>query len=130
MIGAPALSAAAKELEQYGNEKNLTALKEKTPQLLAMYRGMKQTLFPYMIEAESQKEKVPVQEWITTLQQMHDCMEQFDLDGVDAAMKKLDGFQTPEPLKGTIETLRVAVADVAMEEVMNQTETMVHLLKE
>lgn len=130
LIGAPALSAAAKELEQYGNEKNLTALKEKTPQLLAMYRGMKQTLFPYMIEAESQKEKVPVQEWITTLQQMHDCMEQFDLDGVDAAMKKLDGFQTPEPLKGTIETLRVAVADVAMEEVMNQTETMVHLLKE
>ena len=130
LIGAPALSAAAKELEQYGNEKNLTALKEKTPQLLAMYRGMKQTLFPYMIEAESQKEKVPVQEWITTLQQMHDCMEQFDLDGVDAAMKKLDGFQTPEPLKGTIETLRVAIADVAMEEVMNQTETMVHLLRE
>lgn len=130
LIGAPVLSAAAKELEQYGNEQNLAALKEKTPALLAMYRGLKQTLQPYVTEAEAQKTAASITEWIATLQQMHDCMEQFDLDGVDAAMKKLDGFQTPEPLTGSIKTLRVAVADVAMEDVMDQTETMIHLLRE
>ena len=130
LIGAPVLSAAAKELEQYGNEKNLAALKEKTPALLSMYRGLRQTLQPYVQEAESQKTKASTEEWISLLQQMHDSMEQFDVDGVDAAMNKLDGLQTPEPLKDAIETLRVAVADVAMEEVMNQTETMIGLLRE
>lgn len=130
LIGAPDLSAAARELEQYGNEKNITALQEKTASVLAMYRGLKQTLQPYVKEAETQKTAASVQDWIATLQQMHDCMEQFDLDGVDAAMQVLDQLQTPDVLSSAMETLRVAVADVAMEEVINQTETMMNLLRE
>lgn len=130
LIGAPALSAAAKELEQYGNEKNLAALKEKTASVLAMYRNLKQTLAPYVAESEEQKKEVSNQDWMTLLQTMHDCMEQFDLDGVDAALNTLNGFQTPKVLTSAMEALRVAVADVAMEDVMKQTDTMIDLLRE
>lgn len=71
LIGAPDLSAAARELEQYGNEKNITALQEKTASVLAMYRGLKQTLQPYVKEAETQKQRLPYK---TGLQRFSRCM--------------------------------------------------------
>ena len=66
---------------------------------------------------------------ITVLEQMHQCVEQFDMDGVDHAMETMDTFQTPDKLKDLMEQLRVCVADVEMEEIMKLTDTMVNLLQ-
>lgn len=129
LIGAPGLSDAAKELEMYGNEGNLAALEEKTEPMLAMYRSLKQTLLPYVENTQGSKKEVSTEDWITTLTQMHQCVEQFDMDGVDDAMAALESFQTPDALKDSMEQLRVCVADVAMEEIMKLTDTMVDLLK-
>ena len=129
LIGAPGLSEAAKELEKYGNEENLAALEEKTGPMLTMYRSLKQILRPYVEETESGKKEVSADDWIATLEQMHLCVEQFDMDGVDHAMETLETFQTPDNLKDSMEQLRVCVADVAMEEIMKLTDTMIDLLK-
>lgn len=129
LIGAPSLSEAAKELEMYGNAQNLAALEEKTGPMLAMYRSLKSLLRPYVEDNESSKKEVSSDDWITVLEQMHQCVEQFDMDGVDHAMETMDTFQTPDKLKDLMEQLRVCVADVEMEEIMKLTDTMVNLLQ-
>lgn len=130
LIGACELSEAAKELEAYGNEENLSALEEKTPHLLELYRSYKQLLLPYIEEAETEQTEVPVEEWIKNLKQMHQCVEAFDLDGVDAIMKQLDTYAPPACIRDSLEQLRVCVADVAMEDLMDLTNTMIGLLRE
>lgn len=129
LIGAPGLSEAAKELEMYGNAQNLAALEEKTEPMLAMYRSLKSLLRPYVEDNESSKKEVSSDDWITVLEQMHQCVEQFDMDGVDHAMETMETFQTPDKLKDLMEQLRVCVADVEMEEIMKLTDTMVNLLQ-
>ena len=110
----------------YGNAQNLAALEEKTGPMLAMYRSLKSLLRPYVEDNESSKKEVSSDDWITVLEQMHQCVEQFDMDGVDHAMETMDTFQTPDKLKDLMEQLRVCVADVEMEEIMKLTDTMVH----
>ena len=75
------------------------------------------------------KKEVSSDDWITVLEQMHQCVEQFDMDGVDHAMETMETFQTPDKLKDLMEQLRVCVADVEMEEIMKLTDTMVNLLQ-
>ena len=110
----------------YGNAQNLAALEEKTGPMLAMYRSLKSLLRPYVEDNESSKKEVSSDDWITVLEQMHQCVEQFDMDGVDHAMETI---QTPDKLKDLMEQLRVCVADVEMEEIMKLTDTMVNLLQ-
>ena len=59
---------------------------------------------------------------------MADAMDDFDLDGVDAAMAELEGYRMPEDLAEDMDALRAAVADVAMEEVMDLCHAMVDKL--
>lgn len=95
----------------YGNAQNLAALEEKTGPMLAMYRSLKSLLRPYVEDNESSKKEVSSDDWITVLEQMHQCVEQFDMDGVDHAMETMDTFQTPDKLKDLMEQLRVAFPD-------------------
>ena len=55
-------------------------------------------------------------------------MDQFDLDGVDAAMQELEKCRIPDSCSQQMETLRVAVTDVMMEEVMNMADEMIGVL--
>ena len=84
---------------------------------------------PYVEDNESSKKEVSSDDWITVLEQMHQCVEQFDMDGVDHTMETMETFQTPDKLKDLMEQLRVCVADVEMEEIMKLTDTMVNLLQ-
>ena len=130
LIGAMELSETAKELEAYGNAEDIQALEEKTPAMLEQYRSYKTILKPYVDESGKEKQEVSAKEWIDGLQQMNDCIQQFDMDGVAEQLKVLDGYQTPECIEGAMERLRVCVADVAMEEIMQLTEDMIEQLKE
>ena len=40
------------------------------------------------------------------LQQIHQCIEQFDLDGVDRIMEKLEEYQIPECIRESMDQLR------------------------
>lgn len=130
LIGAVPLSEAAKELEGYGKQGKTELLEEKTPDLLAMYRDFKDILKPYADKKEAARQEASNGEWCQALQQIHQCIEQFDLDGVDRIMEKLEEYQIPECIRESMDQLRVYVADVSMEEIMELTDTMTELLRD
>ena len=130
LIGTVPLSEAAKELEGYGKQGKTELLEEKTPDLLAMYRDFKDILKPYADKEEAARQEASNGEWCQALQQIHQCIEQFDLDGVDRIMEKLEEYQIPECIRESMDQLRVYVADVSMEEIMELTDTMTGLLRD
>lgn len=130
LIGAVPLSEAAKELEDYGKQGKTEVLEEKTPDVLTLYRDLKNILRPYAEKEEDAKKEFSDGEWITALQQIHQCIEQFDLDGVDQIMKQLEEYQVPECIRESMDQLRVYVADVSLEEIMELTDTMTGLLRD
>lgn len=130
LIGAVPLSEAAKELEGYGKQGKTELLEEKTPDLLAMYRDFKDILKPYADKEEAARQEASNGEWCQALQQIHQCIEQFDLDGVDRIMEQLEEYQVPECIRESMDQLRVYVADVSMEEIMELTDTMTELLRD
>lgn len=130
LIGAVPLSEAAKELEDYGKQGKTEVLEEKTPDVLTLYRDLKNILRPYAEKEEDAKKEFSDGEWITALQQIHQCVEQFDLDGVDQIMEQLEEYQVPECIRESMDQLRVYVADVSMEEIMELTDTMTELLRD
>lgn len=130
LIGAVPLSEAAKELEDYGKQGKTEVLEEKTPDVLTLYRDLKNILRPYAEKEEDAKKEFSDGEWITALQQIHKCIEQFDLDGVDQIMEQLEEYQVPECIRESMDQLRVYVADVSMEEIMELTDTMTGLLRD
>lgn len=130
LIGAVPLSEAAKELEGYGKQGKTELLEEKTPDLLAMYRDFKDILKPCADKEEAARQEASNGEWCQALQQIHQCIEQFDLDGVDRIMEKLEEYQVPECIRESMDQLRVYVADVSMEEIMELTDTMTGLLRD
>lgn len=130
LIGAVPLSEAAKELEDYGKQGKTELLEEKTPDLLAMYRDFKDILKPYADKEEAARQEASNGEWCQALQQIHQCIEQFDLDGVDRIMEKLEEYQIPECIRESMDQLRVYVADVSLEEIMELTDTMTGLLRD
>lgn len=130
LIGAVPLSEAAKELEDYGKQGKTEVLEEKTPDVLTLYRDLKNILCPYAEKEEDAKKEFSDGEWITALQQIHQCIEQFDLDGVDQIMEQLEEYQVPECIRESMDQLRVYVADVSLEEIMELTDTMTGLLRD
>lgn len=130
LIGAVPLSEAAKELEDYGKQGKTEVLEEKTPDVLTLYRDLKNILRPYAEKEKDAKKEFSDGEWITALQQIHQCIEQFDLDGVDQIMEQLEEYQVPECIRESMDQLRVYVADVSLEEIMELTDTMTGLLRD
>ncbi len=127
LIGAQELSDMFKELEQLGNEENVDALKEKTGDVLELYRSLKEPLKQYGVSSEEQKE-VSKEEIIEILRTMIESINTFDLDGVDKAMEELEKCKLPSELQDDLEELRVDVADVAMEEIIKCCEMMIEKL--
>ena len=130
LIGAVPLSEAAKELEDYGKQGKTEVLEEKTPDVLTLCGDLKNILRPYAEKEEDAKKEFSDGEWITALQQIHQCIEQFDLDGVDQIMEQLEEYQVPECIRESMDQLRVYVADVSLEEIMELTDTMTGLLRD
>ena len=91
---------------------------------------LKNILRPYAEKEEDAKKEFSDGEWITALQQIHQCIEQFDLDGVDQIMEQLEEYQVPECIRESMDQLRVYVADVSLEEIMELTDTMTGLLRD
>lgn len=129
LIGARSLFDAAKELEEAAANGKEAVISEKTMPLLTMYRDLKPVLKPYINEV-SEKTKVSSEAYKALLLQINTCMEQFDLDGVDSAMEKLEACHPPDILKESAQKLGALVADVAMEDVIKLTNEMIALLNE
>lgn len=130
MVGAAHLSEWFHRMEDCGNAGDIETITAETPGLLAELRSYKDVLRPYGEAGNQNKKEVSAQELIEILTNMRDCMDQFDLDGVDAAMQELEKCRIPDNCGEQMETLRVAVTDVMMEEVMNVADEMIGLLRD
>ncbi len=130
MIGAVNLSEQFWNLEQLGNANDLEELKKETPKVLALYRSYKPILKPYGDKLRTELKEAKIDEIIMYLQGMHEAIEGFDLDAADQAMNELEECRLPDSCQIPMENLRVAVADVAMENILEITEEMIALLKE
>lgn len=129
MIGALELSDLFYQMEQLGNAGEQTILEERTPNVLELYRSYKDILKEYATSEEEEKERVSSEQMQQTLMRLHDAMDCFDLDEADVAMKELETYEFPNDMQPLIEQLSALVADVAMEDVMNLTESMCEALK-
>lgn len=130
MIGAMELSEEFRNLEQLGNDNDMNAIQAVAPKVITLYRKYKQILKPYGDKQETEKKVVPVEEMTLYLKGMQEAIEGFDLDMVDEAMKRLEEVQMPEQCQDFMDNLRVFVADVAMEDILQMTEEMIILLNE
>ena len=126
LIGAMKLSEEFYELEQLGDEKNVPAIQEKTPGVLAHFESYKPILKPYAFSnEEKQRDVVSNEEIIEVLKEIREAIDGFDLDGADAGMEKLNTYEVPEAYKDRMKKLRALVADVAMEDVINETTALI-----
>lgn len=130
MVGAAHLSEWFHRMENCGNAGDVDTIMAETPGLLEELKSYKEVLRPYGEAGNQNKKEVPAQELAEILMNMRNCMDEFDLDGVDAAMQELEKCRIPDNCSALMETLRVAVVDVMMEEVMNVAEEMIKTLQE
>lgn len=128
MVGAAHLSEWFHRMEDCGNAGDVETIMAQTPGLLDELRSYKEILRPYGEAGNQNKKEVPAAELIEILTNMKEAMDQFDLDTVDAAMQELEKCRIPDSCGQQMETLRVAVTDVMMEEVMNVADEMIGLL--
>lgn len=129
MIGAMELSQKFLQLEQYGHDGNESAMILETPAVLELYRSYKPILKEYGELQEEDKKEASVEEISKLLKLIQDATNEFDLDTVDDAMKKLEEIKMPAHCHESMEKLRAYVADVAMEEILELTNTMIETLR-
>ena len=129
MIGAMELSDKFYELEKLGDAENQIAMEKLTPDVLSLYRSFKPLLEPFAKSMEQKKKEVSTEEIIETLNQLRNAMDCFELDEADRAMHKLEGYMFPEDCRLKVEQLSAFVADVAMEEVMELTESLIQQIQ-
>ena len=129
MIGAMELSELFYQMEQLGNAGEESKLKERTPEVLELYRSYKKVLEKYGRTSQEGQECVSSEKMQQALMRLHDAMDTFDLDEADSAMKELETYAFPMDMQPMVEQLSAYVSDVAMEEVIKLTEDMCEKLK-
>ncbi len=128
MVGAGHLSEWFHRMEDCGNAGDVETIARETPELLKELRSYKEILRPYGEAGNQNKREASAEELTEILTKMRDAMDQFDLDGVDEAMQQLEECRIPDSCGQMMETLRVAVVDVMMEEVMTTADEMIATL--
>lgn len=128
MIGAIELSEQFHHMEDCGNSMDTETIRRETPALLSKFRGLKEVLRPYSQMKNEEKQAATKEELIQLLTEMKNAVNQFDIDSVDEAMRKLETYKLPEDCERCMDTLRAYVAEVMMEEIINMTDHMIQLL--
>ena len=83
LIGANELSKMAEELENYGNEGNIGALKRLSPALLEKYRGYKVKLGA-AVEEDDDKPEISDEDLERAYKEMKEVLEVYDFDTADS----------------------------------------------
>ncbi len=129
VIGAAVLSERFKQLEELGNQGDEKKIRKMLPDVLELYQSYKSTLKPYGT-LQINKIKVPKEEIILYLEGIQNAIDNFDLDVADEAMQKLEKCVLPESFRSYMESLRVYIADVDMENILQTTKEMLDMLQE
>ena len=130
LIGATELSERCLQLEEWGREEAEERLVEETPAMLALYRSYIDILRPYGEKNEGDKEEASKVQLIALLGHLHAAVDRFDLDEADASMRQLEKYRIPDICRKHMEMLRVYMADVAMQDIMDTAKQMIEKIKQ
>ncbi|MDD6038717.1 MAG: ATP-binding protein [bacterium] len=129
MIGEKELSEWFMRMEDGANRQDVALLEAETPALLEKYRSYKAILEPIArAQRNSEQKQVSTEKLCELLHTIHDAIDQFDIDGADEAMKELESCSIPSECEALMDTLRVNMADVMMDEILTTTDEMMKLL--
>ena len=102
LIGALSLSDKARHLEDCGNdlsEDSLNQIAELTPELLADYRGLIDTLSPLYSEQDKARESAPeisIESLSEAYEAIKEFSESFDIDAIDSVIAEVRKYRIPE----------------------------------
>ncbi len=122
MIGDTRLSEWFHRMEDCGNANDVAAIEQETPALMEAYRAYKPVLEPFARRQNAEQTDCTPEMLLKMLQMLHDAADTFDLDRADEVMKSLEGCRLPESSMERMDRLRVALADVALLDVMELTD--------
>lgn len=123
MIGALELSELFYQMEQLGNAGKLSEIQLRNKEVIELFCSYKPVLEPFACKTEERKE-VSLEQIKQVLKQLHDAVDEFDLDRADEAMRLLEGYEVPVRMKEDVTHLSAMVSDVAMEDVLSLTESL------
>lgn len=107
LIGAMELSKMAEELEKQGNEGNLIALHQKTPDLLEKYRGYKENLKAAMEEkSDEDKPVISEDELKQAFKDIKELAEAYNYDAIDYILSMLGDYSIPDEYKETYNKIK------------------------
>lgn len=129
LIGAMQLSNDFANLENWGISGSIEDIEKNTPQVLQSMRRYKELLKPYMEVPQGTKRDVSEELLRELLQRMMDAVDSFDIDGVDEVMRELEGCALPKKCEKQLDKLKAFVADVALEDILNSVEEIIHSLE-
>lgn len=126
LIGALELSELALEMELAGKESNAEKIKEKTKLLLDMYKSIQSELeFVFggktaESEVENSKKELTKKQLSRKLSELKELIEAFDFETAKMLFTSLSGYRLPEDFANSYDKLKVSMAEVDNEEIVNE----------
>ncbi|MBO4377198.1 MAG: response regulator [Lachnospiraceae bacterium] len=119
LVGYVALSTLAKDLEERGENDGLYGLKDKTEDLLLLYRGIKAPLADVIGKAEdTDKPLIEPDALKDAIRTIYTCEEKFDTEMAEAVFKQLSNYSLPDDFKPVYQKLKSLLADVARDDII------------
>ncbi len=113
LIGAMELSHMAADLEQAGNDGNEDMIRQKTPELLALFRSYKDKLSA--IDEDEDRADLPEigeEELKGAFSDMKELLEAYDFDTADGIMEELSKYRIPDDYKDRYNRIKQLMAEV------------------
>ncbi|SDA71361.1 Signal transduction histidine kinase [Lachnospiraceae bacterium G11] len=119
LMGYVALSNMAKDLEEKGGSVSLYELKDKTEDLLLLYRGIKEPLAE-LFEGDDNPEKPLISEEALkdAIKTIYTCEEKFDTEMAEAVFDQLSNYRMPDDFKPVYQKLKSLLAEVARDDII------------
>lgn len=126
IIGVKSLGDLAEKLEKAGNDKDISYIAEKTPELLKKYKEITDILDTavteyYSIEEDDDgdKEEITPDKLKEAYSAISETAQMFDYDSMSMVMGMLDKYRIPDSEKERYETLKKAFRDADWDEINN-----------
>ncbi|WP_242839098.1 ATP-binding protein [Butyrivibrio sp. MC2021] len=100
LIGAMELSKMAGHLEDCGNAEDEAEIKEKTPELLSLFRSYKEKLAAAdQGPSEEELPEIPADQLLSAFRDMKELLDAYDFDTADGIMEMLSRYRIPAEYK-------------------------------
>ena len=121
LAGALGLSEEAKQMESWGNEKNLDKIKENLEKLLIHYRTVADKMNEMLDDKPSEdKPDIDIEEFKELLNAILEYSGAFDFKNVDKVMSEINKYKLPDDAYNGMEQLKNAVFEVDSDEIEKQ----------